>query len=98
MAFALTSRRSSHTATGRPTSSKTTTAIITRRLVMAAISVPSGKNRMAPAGGARYNSGVILVLGGTKFLGRHIVEALAAAEHQVVRFHRGQTQCDLPAG
>ncbi|HEY1974973.1 MAG TPA: NAD-dependent epimerase/dehydratase family protein [Candidatus Baltobacteraceae bacterium] len=41
---------------------------------------------------------MILVLGGTKFLGRHIVEVLAAAGHPTVRFHRGQTQCELPAG
>jgi 2'-hydroxyisoflavone reductase len=53
---------------------------------------------MAPAAGLRYNDGVILVLGGTKFLGRHIVEALAAAGRPTVRFHRGITVCDLPAG
>lgn len=41
---------------------------------------------------------MILVLGGTKFLGRHIVEAVAAAGRPTVRFHRGQTQADLPAG
>lgn len=53
---------------------------------------------MAPAGSRRYNENMILVIGGTKFLGRHIVEALANAGHPTVRFHRGQTQCDLPAG
>jgi 2'-hydroxyisoflavone reductase len=41
---------------------------------------------------------VILVLGGTKFLGRHIVEALASAGHPTVRFHRGSTNCELPPG
>lgn len=46
--------------------------------------------------GGRYNDGVILVIGGTKFLGRHIVEALAAAGHRTVRFHRGNTTCELP--
>lgn len=45
-----------------------------------------------------YNDGVILVLGGTKFLGRHIVEALASAGHPTVRFHRGNTTCELPPG
>lgn len=51
---------------------------------------------MALAGRGRYNDRVILVLGGTKFLGRHIVEALAAAGHPTVRFHRGNTTCELP--
>lgn len=41
---------------------------------------------------------MILVLGGTKFLGRHIVEALAGAGRPTVRFHRGNTQCELPPG
>ena len=40
----------------------------------------------------------ILVLGGTKFLGRHMVERFAGAGHAVVAFHRGTTACDLPAG
>lgn len=53
---------------------------------------------MAAGAFGRYNNGVILVLGGTKFLGRHIVEALAAAGHQTVRFHRGSTVCELPPG
>ncbi len=39
----------------------------------------------------------ILVLGGTQFLGRHIVDALARDGHHVVRFHRGQTTCPAPA-
>ncbi|MBV9264233.1 MAG: NAD-dependent epimerase/dehydratase family protein, partial [Candidatus Eremiobacteraeota bacterium] len=40
----------------------------------------------------------VLVLGGTRFLGRHIVEALAARGHEVVAFHRGETRCELPDG
>jgi len=40
----------------------------------------------------------ILVLGGTRFLGRHIVERLALCGHRVVCFHRGQTRAALPAG
>jgi len=40
----------------------------------------------------------ILVLGGTKFLGRHIVARLAERSHAVVAFHRGETMCELPAG
>jgi len=41
---------------------------------------------------------VILVLGGTRFLGRHIVEALSSAQRKVVCFHRGKTVAQLPAG
>lgn len=41
---------------------------------------------------------MILVLGGTRFLGRHIVEALSSAGHPTVRFHRGNTTCELPPG
>jgi 2'-hydroxyisoflavone reductase len=40
----------------------------------------------------------VLVLGGTRFVGRHIVERLARDGHRVVCFHRGQTQCSLPSG
>jgi 2'-hydroxyisoflavone reductase len=39
----------------------------------------------------------VLVLGGTRFLGRHIVETLAGRGHRVVAFHRGSTQCALPS-
>lgn len=38
----------------------------------------------------------ILVLGGTQFAGRHIVEALARDGHAIVRFHRGHTSCPAP--
>jgi 2'-hydroxyisoflavone reductase len=37
----------------------------------------------------------ILVLGGTRFVGRHLVEALLAGNHEVTLFHRGQTGADL---
>jgi len=37
----------------------------------------------------------VLVLGGTHFLGRHIVEALLARAHDVTLFHRGNTGLDL---
>lgn len=40
----------------------------------------------------------ILILGGTRFVGRHIVEAFAAAGHRVTVLTRGQTAADLPAG
>ena len=38
-----------------------------------------------------------LVLGGTQFLGRHIVQALLQAGHQVTVFNRGQANDPLPA-
>jgi 2'-hydroxyisoflavone reductase len=37
----------------------------------------------------------VLVLGGTRFVGRHIVEAALAAGHEPTVFHRGQTGADL---
>jgi 2'-hydroxyisoflavone reductase len=40
----------------------------------------------------------VLVLGGTRFLGRHIVERLAERGHRVVCFHRGQTAWAFPDG
>jgi 2'-hydroxyisoflavone reductase len=39
----------------------------------------------------------ILVLGGTQFVGRHIVETLVAAGHSVSIFNRGKTADELPA-
>jgi 2'-hydroxyisoflavone reductase len=39
----------------------------------------------------------ILVLGGTQFVGRHIVEALVAAGHSVSILSRGRTADELPA-
>ncbi len=38
----------------------------------------------------------ILVLGGTQFVGRHIVEALVEAGHSVSVFNRGRTPDELP--
>lgn len=40
----------------------------------------------------------ILVIGGTLFLGRHVMTAAAAAGHDVTVLHRGQTTCPLPDG
>jgi 2'-hydroxyisoflavone reductase len=40
----------------------------------------------------------VLVLGGTRFLGRHIVEQLVTGGDRVVCFHRGETRSPLPAG
>ncbi len=37
----------------------------------------------------------ILVLGGTVFLGRHIVEAALSREHEVTIFNRGKDNPDL---
>lgn len=39
----------------------------------------------------------VLILGGTRFVGRHIVECLVRRGHRVVCFHRGQTTWMLPA-
>lgn len=40
----------------------------------------------------------ILLLGGTRFVGRHIGERLASSGHRVVCFHRGETNAPLPPG
>jgi 2'-hydroxyisoflavone reductase len=40
----------------------------------------------------------MLILGGTVFLGRHLVAAAQACGHTVTIFHRGQHAADLPAG
>jgi 2'-hydroxyisoflavone reductase len=37
----------------------------------------------------------ILMIGGTRFIGRHVVEAARAAGHEVTVFHRGQSGRDL---
>lgn len=37
----------------------------------------------------------LLILGGTQFLGRHVVHAAVAAGHDVTLFHRGKTNPDL---
>jgi nucleoside-diphosphate-sugar epimerase len=40
----------------------------------------------------------ILVIGGTGFSGPHLIRRLDDLGHEIVLFHRGQTQADLPAG
>lgn len=40
----------------------------------------------------------VLVAGGTRFVGRHLVEFLLADGHEVTLFHRGQTNPDLFPG
>jgi len=37
----------------------------------------------------------ILVLGGTQFLGRHVVDAALDRGHQITMFNRGQTRPEL---
>jgi nucleoside-diphosphate-sugar epimerase len=39
----------------------------------------------------------ILIIGGTNFMGPHVVHQLLAMHHQVTVFHRGHTQNNLPA-
>ena len=39
----------------------------------------------------------ILVVGGTGFIGPHVVRRLVAVGHEVTVFHRGRTETDLPA-
>jgi nucleoside-diphosphate-sugar epimerase len=39
----------------------------------------------------------ILIIGGTTFLGPPLVRRLVALGHEVVAFHRGRTQADLPS-
>jgi nucleoside-diphosphate-sugar epimerase len=39
----------------------------------------------------------ILIVGGTKFMGPHVVRQLAALGHDVTLFHRGEHELDLPA-
>jgi len=40
----------------------------------------------------------ILILGGTKFIGPHVVRRLVESGHGVTIFHRGETETDLPLG
>lgn len=39
----------------------------------------------------------ILILGGTKFVGPHVVRGLASRGHDLAIFHRGETETDLPS-
>jgi nucleoside-diphosphate-sugar epimerase len=38
----------------------------------------------------------VLVIGGTRFIGPHVVTRLCDSGHEVLVFHRGQTSADLP--
>jgi nucleoside-diphosphate-sugar epimerase len=40
----------------------------------------------------------VLIVGGTNFIGPHVVGHLAEASHEVVVFHRGRTEASLPEG
>lgn len=40
----------------------------------------------------------VLVLGGTAFIGPHVVKLLSEAGHEIALFHRGKTVAALPAG
>ena len=40
----------------------------------------------------------ILIIGGTRFMGRHLAEQALAAGHEITLFHRGQTGADLFPG
>src|SRR5205823_3691155 len=40
----------------------------------------------------------ITVLGGTRFIGPHVVRSLVERDHEVTVIHRGETEADLPAG
>lgn len=39
----------------------------------------------------------VLVLGGTQFIGPHVVRQLVAGGHDVAVYHRGETEAELPA-
>ena len=40
----------------------------------------------------------ILIIGGTRFIGPHVVRRLAEMGHEVTVFHRGETRAELPEG
>jgi nucleoside-diphosphate-sugar epimerase len=40
----------------------------------------------------------VLIIGGTSFIGPHVVRHLAKSGHSVTVFHRGETQAELPSG
>jgi nucleoside-diphosphate-sugar epimerase len=39
----------------------------------------------------------VLIVGGTKFIGPHVVRRLVTLGHDVIVFHRGQTEAELPS-
>lgn len=39
----------------------------------------------------------ILIIGGARFIGPHVVRRLSAVGHEMTLFHRGETRADLPA-
>jgi nucleoside-diphosphate-sugar epimerase len=39
----------------------------------------------------------VLLIGGTRFIGKHVAQLLALGEHAVMVYHRGQHEGDLPA-
>lgn len=44
----------------------------------------------------RFASMRVLILGGTRFVGPHVVRQLAARGHKIAIFHRGATETELP--
>lgn len=40
----------------------------------------------------------ILVIGGTRFIGPRVVRSLSIMGHEIIVFHRGRTEADLPPG
>jgi nucleoside-diphosphate-sugar epimerase len=40
----------------------------------------------------------VLIVGGTNFIGPHVVGRLAEDGHEVIVFHRGRKERDLPPG
>jgi nucleoside-diphosphate-sugar epimerase len=40
----------------------------------------------------------ILIIGGTRFIGPHVVNRLVTVGHEVTVFNRGKTECNLPVG
>ncbi len=62
-----------------------------------AVSPPLDDGRGQGAGLDGWGVMRVLLIGGTGFIGPHVVRRLHTAGHQVVLFHRGRTMVDLPA-